>query len=41
MQTRFRNLPVWMLTALVILPVLVVAGVGMRMLLREQQRLAL
>jgi len=37
--SRFRNLPVWSLTALVILPVLVVAGVGMRMLLREQQRL--
>ncbi|MDF3129229.1 HAMP domain-containing sensor histidine kinase [Kiritimatiellaeota bacterium B1221] len=35
----FRKIPVWFFTALVILPVLVLAGVGFNMLRLEQQRL--
>lgn len=38
-RSRLRNLPVWFFTAFVILPVLVLAVVGLQMLRHEQQRL--
>ncbi|WFB36462.1 HAMP domain-containing sensor histidine kinase [Kiritimatiellota bacterium B12222] len=39
MRSHPRRFPVWFFTILVILPVLVLAGVGMKMLFLEQQRL--